>query len=45
MKLKADYKGWYYRETSAEYVRIARGNKEVSLAGRGDNFRGDVRSE
>jgi hypothetical protein len=45
MKLQADYKGWYYRETSAQYVRMARGNKEASLAVRGDNFRGDIRAD
>jgi hypothetical protein len=45
MKLQADYKGWFYRETSAEYIRMARASKEQNLAGRGTNLRGDIREE
>jgi len=43
MKLQADYKGWYYRETAAEYVRMARTNSDNSTSGRGNNFRGDYK--
>ena len=45
MKLQADYKGWYYRESPAEYIRMARGNKEDNLDVNGTNFRGDVRAD
>ncbi len=45
MKLEADYKGWYFRESPAEYIRMARGNKEYNLAQQGNNLRGDIRAE
>jgi hypothetical protein len=43
MKLQADYKGWYFRESPAEYIRMARGSKETNIEQNGTNLRGDVR--